>query len=91
MNWIQTCIARIEFTGTCRLLAFLLFGIVITCDPFLVHSGITVFKAGRALTVGEIGALSDLDNITVRIADVAANLAILGDRFRDEFGSSALP
>ena len=43
------------------------------------------------LTVGEVGALSDFDNITVRIANVAANLAVLGDRFRDEFGSSTLP
>jgi hypothetical protein len=37
---------------------------------------------GRALTVLEIGALSDLDDVAVRIADVAANLAVLGNRFR---------
>ncbi len=43
------------------------------------------------LTVHEIGALSDLDNVTVRIADVAANLAVLGYRFGDEFGSSTFP
>src|ERR1700677_945333 len=30
-----------------------------------------------SLTVLESGALSDLDNITVRVADVAANLAVL--------------
>jgi hypothetical protein len=36
----------------------------------------------QALTVLEIGALSDLDDVTVRIADVAANLAVLGNRFR---------
>jgi hypothetical protein len=41
--------------------------------------------------VREIGALSDLDNITVRIADVAANLAVLGNRFREELGSSTFP
>src|ERR1700691_4692599 len=46
---------------------------------------------GRALTVLELGALSDLDDITVRIADVAANLAVLWYRFRDEFGSSTFP
>src|ERR1700688_848343 len=46
---------------------------------------------GRALTVLELGALSDLDNITVRIADVAANLAVLGYWFRDELRSSAFP
>jgi len=34
---------------------------------------------GRASTVREVGALSDLDNISVRIADVAARLAVLGD------------
>src|ERR1700733_7974144 len=33
-----------------------------------------------ALTVLELGALSDLDDITVGIADVAANLAVLGYR-----------
>ena len=42
---------------------------------------------GRALTVGEIRALSDFDNVTVRIADVAADLAVLGDRRRDELPS----
>src|SRR6516164_6740560 len=46
---------------------------------------------GRALTVREFGALSDLDNVTVRITDVAARLAVLGYRFRDEFGSSTFP
>src|SRR5689334_23486199 len=45
----------------------------------------------RALTVGELGALSDLDNISVGIPDVAARLAILGDRLRDELGSSTFP
>src|ERR1700688_3319109 len=48
-------------------------------------------RLNRALTVLELGALSDLDNITVRIADVAANLAVLGNRFRDELGSSTFP
>src|SRR6202166_1943703 len=46
---------------------------------------------GRALTVLELGALSDLDNVTVRIADVAANLAVLRDRRREELGSPAFP
>src|SRR5260221_398338 len=36
------------------------------------------------LTVRDVGALSDFDNVTVRIADVAAYLAVLGDRLRDE-------
>ncbi len=43
------------------------------------------------LTVLERGALPDLDNITVRIADVAAHLAVLGHRLRDELGSSTFP
>ena len=47
--------------------------------------------AGRALTVREIGALSHLDNITIRIADVTARLAVLGDRLGDELGSSTFP
>ena len=46
---------------------------------------------GRALTVLELGALSDLDNVTVRIADVAARLAVLRDRLGDELGSSTFP
>jgi len=45
----------------------------------------------RALTVGEIGALSDFDNVTVRIADVAADLAVLGDRLGDELRASTFP
>ena len=46
---------------------------------------------GRALTVGEVGALSDFDDIAVRIADVAADLAVLGYWFRDELRSSTFP
>src|SRR5208283_3546701 len=46
---------------------------------------------GQALTVCEIGALSDLDNVTVRVADVAAYLAVLGNRLRDELGPSTFP
>ena len=46
----------------------------------------------RALTVLEVRlALSDLDNITVRIADVAARLAVLVLWLRDELGSSTFP
>src|ERR1022692_3668158 len=48
-------------------------------------------RPGRALTVREVGALSDFDNITVRIADVAARLAVLGDRLGDEPPSSTFP
>jgi hypothetical protein len=46
---------------------------------------------GLASTVLEVSALSDLDNISVRIADVAARLAVLGDRLRDELRSSTFP
>src|SRR5580693_4261399 len=46
---------------------------------------------GRASAVREVGALSDLDNISVRIADVAARLAVFGDRCRDELRSSTFP
>src|SRR5580704_13342628 len=47
--------------------------------------------AREALAVGEIGALSDFDNVSVRIADVAAYLAVLGDWLGEELGSSAFP
>src|SRR5690242_13978706 len=46
---------------------------------------------GRASAVHEVGALSDLDNVPVRIADVAARLAVLGNWLRDELRSSTLP
>ena len=58
------------------------------------HTSVGVKPAshpGRALTVLEGGALSDLDDITVRIADVAARLAVLWYRFRDELSASTLP
>ena len=45
----------------------------------------------HGLTVGEIGTLPDFDDVTVRIADVAANLAVLGNRLGDEVGSSTFP
>src|SRR5271169_1623759 len=45
----------------------------------------------RTLTELQRGALSDLDDVTIRIADVTAYLAILGDRLRDELGSPAFP
>lgn len=51
----------------------------------------SALQRGRALTVREFGALSDFDNVTVRIPDVASYLAILGDRLGDEFGSSTFP
>src|SRR5579863_6971423 len=48
--------------------------------------------SGRALAVGEVRlALSDLDDIAVGIADVAARLAVLFLRLRDELGASTLP
>ena len=49
------------------------------------------FRSGRALTVGQIGALPDLDNVTIRIADVAADLAVLRDRPCNELRSSTFP
>src|SRR5271170_2000147 len=48
-------------------------------------------RARQALTVLEGGALSDLDNVAVRIADVAASLAVLGDWRREELGPSTFP
>ena len=46
---------------------------------------------GRASGLRGVGGLSDLDNVTVRIADVAANLAVLLLRLGDELGSSTFP
>src|ERR1700687_563273 len=48
-------------------------------------------QPARATASREVGTLSDLDNVTVRIADVAANLAVLFLRLRDELGSSTFP
>src|ERR1700761_7482910 len=43
-----------------------------------------------ALTVSLIGALSNLDDVAVRIADIATYLPIFRYRLRDELGSPAL-
>jgi len=51
----------------------------------------SVSYPGGALTVCQVGALSDFDDIAVRIADVAAGLAVLGDGLRDELRSSTFP
>src|SRR5215469_6811148 len=45
----------------------------------------------RASTVLEIRALSDLDDVSVRIANVTARLAVLRDRLRDELRPATLP
>src|ERR1700678_2498308 len=45
----------------------------------------------RVLTVGERSALPDLDDVAVGIANVAANLAVLGYWLCDELGSSTFP
>jgi hypothetical protein len=58
-------------------------------EPLLLLHG--QGEAGRALTVREIGTLSDLNDVTIRIADIAANLAVFGYRLRDELGSSTFP
>ena len=46
-------------------------------------------RAGAALR--KVGTLSDLDDISVRIADVAANLAVFGDRLCEELRTSTFP
>jgi len=49
-------------------------------------------RIGRpASAVGKICALTNLDDVAVRIADVAADFAVFGERLGDEFGSSTLP
>src|SRR5271167_4226027 len=60
-------------------------------DPMGAVMCVVSLSSCRALTVFEGGALSDLDNIPVRIADVAASLAVLGDRRREELRSPAFP
>jgi len=52
---------------------------------------IALSHPGRASALREVGALSDLDNVAVRIADAAANLAVLFLRLRYELGSSIFP
>src|ERR1700722_18538902 len=45
----------------------------------------------RALPILNSGALSNLDKVAVRIADVAAPLAVLLQRLRHELGPPTLP
>src|SRR4051794_14280764 len=47
--------------------------------------------SGRVLAVGQVSALSYFDNVTIRVANVAARLAVLWDRLGDELGSPAFP
>ncbi len=65
------------------------------CGAVRYTAVVVVFGVGlvssHTSTVREICALTNLDDIAVRIADVAAYLAVLGDRFCDELGSSAFP
>src|SRR5277367_1588973 len=51
----------------------------------------TIAYSGSRSTVCEPDTLSDLDNVSVGIADVAARLAGLGDRLGDELRSSTSP
>ena len=46
---------------------------------------------GRELAVCQVGALSDFDNVTIGVADIAANLTVLRYRFGDEFCSATFP
>ena len=55
------------------------------------HRNSSTGSRRRALAVCDGGALSHFENVTVRIADVAANLAVLGNRLGDELGSTAFP
>jgi hypothetical protein len=68
-------------------------GLQVWCGA--AHAVAVVFRVGlvssHTSTVREIGALTNLDDVAVRIADVAADLAVLGDRLRNELGSSTLP
>ena len=48
-------------------------------------------RPGRALTIGEGSTLSDFDDVAVRIADVAAYLAVLGYWRGEELRSSTFP
>src|ERR1700722_171191 len=52
---------------------------------------VKMFFGRRALTVLEIGALPDLDDVTVRIANIAPDLAVLGNRRRQKLGAPGFP
>src|SRR5580692_11180178 len=58
-------------------------------DAVMLAGLLTLFclPSIRALTVLKGGALADLNNVAVRIADVAARLAVFGDGLREELGS----
>src|SRR5216684_5560568 len=66
---------------------------VSSTDDVSSRNGHVVVRAepGQASTVRLICALTNLDDVAVRIADVAADLAVLGLRLRDELGSSTFP
>ena len=49
-------------------------------------------RSGRASAVREVGlTLSDLDDVAIRVADIAARLAVLILRLGDELGAPTFP
>src|SRR5580704_192004 len=60
------------------------------CDGEPLVRGHVIVRRHES-TVREGGALSDLDDIAVGVADVAANIAVLRDRLGDELGSTTFP
>jgi hypothetical protein len=61
--------------------------LIVCMNGFAVCSG-SCFP-GRTSTVRDVSALSDFNNVYVRIADIAACLAVLGNPGRSEFIPSA--
>jgi len=74
---------------------FVLFLVVVEGDTLEVLRSFALKREGWALghasTVRKICALTNLNDVAVRIADVAADLAVFGQRLRDELGSSTFP
>ena len=50
-----------------------------------------LIKGTAVVLTDLVNGLSDLDDITVRIPDIAANLAVLGDRLCDELRTPTFP
>ena len=97
MPQIENGAAVSEFSHLEKCLAFVAHRADASQDRnFTLAEGACQFRAlcggaGRASALRDVGALSDLDDVTVRIADVAANLAVLFLRLRDELSSSTFP
>jgi hypothetical protein len=66
-------------------------GIYCLREPRIKSRDQTFFRHDRSAISDARIALPHFNNVTIKIADIAARFAVLGDGLRDELRSSAFP